>query len=119
MSRFQKDSGTPSSSKLSIKLISDNFLILCTVFLTKSPVTKLVTPNLPKNGTENQKINWEGLIAFNPPQTKKSNLGQLGVDVFAYSSVYQHFRLSMCISKTIVCYRLFLGRKELYKNHVL
>ena len=102
MSRFQKDSGTPSSSKLSIKLISDNFLILCTVFLTKSPVTKLVTPNLPKNGTENQKINWEGLIAY-----------------IAYSSVYQHFRLLMCISKTIVCYRLFLGHKELYKNRVL
>ena len=73
MSRFQKDSGTPSSSKLSIKLISDNFLILCTVFLTKSPVTKLVTPNLPKNGTENQKINWEGLIAFNPPPKKQKN----------------------------------------------
>ena len=57
MSRFQKDSGTPSSSKLSIKLFSDNFLILCTVFSTKSPVTKLVTPTLLKNGTEDQKIN--------------------------------------------------------------
>ena len=103
MSRFQKDSGTPSSSKLSIKLIADNFLILCTVFLTKSPVTKLVTPNLPKNGTENQKINWEGLIAFNPPPNKKIKLRStwgrrfclfLGIPTFQTINVYkQNYRL--------------------------
>ena len=48
MSRFQKDSGTIKSSKLSLKLVLVNFLILRNFFLGKLSVRKLLTLNLPR-----------------------------------------------------------------------